>query len=287
LSELAYADEVVTSALVTSTLENIPTRRTVVYQTLIDPTVVRIAGEKTKNKLFNRYLFKLTTPEEIEFDSIEKYYEPYIVVSGKHLIDYYRKCAYAVRVDKEAKEVILFDHTFIPGQASNAAVNESSIRLEGEERLVKETRAFIILNRYGQDLKLSEFPSAPSEENPQKLIKLFKMPEIAPSIEVEVIRKRIARRPSDVNRIVNEVLEIDERSVIYAPRFKLRYKCPRIGKEAYLKFDGVTSKRIQENENIFSVAINAIKSELKALFDAIKNSVRRVPTIIGGRLQNR
>src|SRR3972149_8202891 len=94
---------------------------------------------------------------------------------------------------------------------------------------------------------------------------------VAPSIEVEVIRKRIARRLSDVNRIVNEVLEIDERSVIYAPRFKLRYKCPRIGKEAYLKFDGVTSKRIQENENIFSVAINAIKSELKEIFDAVKN----------------
>src|SRR4030067_2968208 len=150
--------------------------------------------------------------------------------SGKYLIDYYRKCAYAVKVDKEAKEVILFDHTFTPGQASNSTVSENIIKLEGEERLVKETRAFILLDRYGQDLKLSEFPSAPSEENPQKLIKLFKMPEIAPSMDMEVIRKRIARRPSDINRIVKEVLEIDERSVIYAPRFNLTYKSPRIGK---------------------------------------------------------
>ncbi len=271
LSELAYAEGVVTSASVESTKENIVARRTIVYQTVIDPAVVRIAGEKAKNKLFNRYLFKLTTPEEIEFVSIEKYYEPYIVVSGKYLIDYYRKCAYAVRVDKEAKEVILFDHTFIPGQASNSAVKENSIKLEGEERLIKETRAFIMLDGYGQDLKPSEFTSAPSEENPQKLIKLFKMPEIAPSMDVDVIRNRIARRPNDINRIVNEVLEIDERSVIYAPRFKLKYKCPRIGKEAYLEFDGVTSKRIQENENIFSAAINAIKSELKDLFDAVRN----------------
>jgi len=263
MSELTFAEEVAPSTLDTSTNENIAERRTIVYQTLIDPAVVRIEGEKIKNKLFKKFLFKLSTPEEIEIASIEKYYEPFIVVSGKHLIDYYRKCAYAVRVDKEAKEVILFDHTFIPGQASNAAVNESSIRLEGEERLVKETRAFIILNRNGQDLKLSEFPSAPSEKNPQELVKSFKMPEIAPSMDVEVIRKRIAQRPNDINRIVNEVLEIDERSLIYTPRFKLTYKCPRIGKEAYLEFDGITSKLIQQNKNVFSVAINAVMSKLK------------------------
>ena len=263
MSELACADEVVISALVTSTKENIAARRTIVYQTLIDPAVVRIAGEKTKNKLFNKFLFKLNSPEEIEFISIERYFEPYIVVSGKYLIDYYRKCAYAVKVDKEAKEVILLNHTFIPEQASNSTVREHSIRLEGEERLVKETRAFLILNRYGQDSKLSEFPSAPSEKNPQELVKSFKMPEIAPSMDVEVIRKRIAQRPNDINRIVNEVLEIDERSLIYTPRFKLTYKCPRIGKEAYLEFDGITSKLIQQNKNVFSVAINAVMSKLK------------------------
>jgi hypothetical protein len=272
LSELVYADEIGSLAPATSIKENIAARRTIVYQTPIDPTLVRIAGEKAKHKLFSRFLFNLSSPKEIEFGSIEKYYEPYIVVSGKHLIDYYRKCAYAVKVDKEAKEVILFNHTFIPGQSPD--LNESSIRLEGEERLVKETKAFIILDRYGQDLKLNKFPSAPSEENPQKLIKLFKMPEIAPSMDVEIIRKRIGKRPNDINRVVNEMLEIDERSVIYAPRFKLKYTCPRIGKEAYLEFDGVTSKRIQQNENVFSVAVKGIMSMLKYLFNTTKNWIK-------------
>src|SRR4030066_1175610 len=172
MSELIFAEEVAPSTLDTSTNENIAERRTIVYQTLIDPAVVRIEGEKIKHKLFKRFLFKLSTPEEIEFASIEKYYEPYIVISGRYFIDYFRKCAYSVRVAREAQEVIFFDHKFIPRQASFSSVDESSIKLEGEERLSKETRALIILNRHGQDSKLSEFPtSAPSEKNPQVLTK--------------------------------------------------------------------------------------------------------------------
>jgi hypothetical protein len=266
LSELACVDAAVTSALITDTKENIASRRTIVYQTLIDPTVVRIACEKNKNKLFNKFLFKLNNPAEIEFVSIEKYYEPYASVSGKYLIDYYRKCSYAVEVDKEVTEVILFDQTFLPKQTSKATASGSSIRLAGEERLIKETKAFLLLNRNGQESKLSEFPSAPSEQNPQELIRSFKMPEIAPNMDVEAIRKKIVKRPNDINRIVNEVLEIDERSVIYTPIFKVTYKCPRIGKEAYLKFDGVTSKLIRQNENVFSTTINAFITKLKRLF---------------------
>ena len=262
MSELSLADEVATSALITSTNENIAERRTIVYQTLIDPAVVRIEGEKIKNKLFKKFLFKLSTPEEIEIASIEKYYEPYAVISGRYFIDYFRKCAYSVRVDRQAKEVILFGHTFTPRQ-SYSSVNESSIKLEGEERLVKETRAFVILDRTGKDSKLSEFPSAPSEKNSQVLIKSFKMPEIDSCIDVAVMRKRIVQRPDGVNRIVSEEFEIDERSLIYTPRFKLTYKCARLGKEAYMDFDAVTSKWIREDENIFSAAINVIRSTLK------------------------
>jgi hypothetical protein len=262
VSELVYADAIVASAPTVSSKENIATRRTVVYQTLMDPTLARIAGEKAKHKLFRNFLFKLTTPDEIEFVSIQKYYEPYIVISGKYSIDYYRKCAYSVNVDKEAREVVLLGQTFTPRPFS-----ENNIKLEGEERLIKETRGFIILNRYGEDSKLSEFPSAPSEENPQKLIKAFKIPEIAPDKDLSVIRKKIMQRPADISRLVNEELEIDERSIIYTPRFKLTYKCPRIGKQAYLEFDGVTLKQIQQNENPFLVTINAIVSIFKRGFD--------------------
>ncbi len=257
MTELEFA-EVVSVSPHASLKENIATRRTIVYQTLMDPATARIEGEKLKNKLFNRYMFKLNTPDEIEFVSIEKYYEPYIVVSGKHLIDYYRRCAYFVSVDKDAREVILFEHRFTPAQSSYSAINENNIRLEGEERIVKENRVFLVLNRYGEDSRLSEFPSAPSEESPLKLIKSFNMPEVDPDIDLDTARQKLVQRPVDIKRIVNEELEIDQRSLIYTPRFVLKYRCPKIGKEAFLEFDGVTLKQIKQHESVFSSAVNAV-----------------------------
>ncbi len=257
MTEVTFA-EVLSSSSSATLNESIAVRRTIVYQTLMDPATARIEGEKRKNKLFNRFLFKLNSPEEIEFASMEKYYEPFIVVSGRYLIDYYRGCAYLVRVDKNAKEVILFGHKIKPAQTSHSSLSESNIRLEGEERIVRETRAFLILNRYGEDTKLSEFPSAPSEDNPQKIVKSFNLPEIASDIDLNTARQRLVEHPVGIRRIVNEEFEIDQRSVIYTPRFRLKYKCTRIGKEAYMEFDGITLKQIKQHEGIFSFAKNAV-----------------------------
>ena len=92
------------------------------------------------------------------------------------------------------------------------------------------------------------------------------MREIAPNMDVEAIRKRIVQRPTDIQRIVNESLEIDERSVIYRPIYKVTYKCPRIGKEVYLEVDGITSKIIRQKQNILSAALRAVVTDLKKLF---------------------
>lgn len=279
MSELAFTEGVITSSTVVPTFENIAERRTIVYETLVDPTVVRIAAEKNKSRLFNRFLFKLNRPEEIEFVSIEKHYEPYVVVSGKYSIDYFRKCAYSVIVDRQVKEVILLEHSFTPGQALGSS-NRNGITLEGEERLFNETSAFLILNRSGQDSKLNELPSAPSEKNPQELIESFKMPQIDPVIDIEVIRKRIEHRPLDVNRIVNEAFLIDQRSVIYTPRYKLTYKCPKLGKEAYLEFDGVTSKLVGQNDNFMLLALGAVSSTVNRIFRFATNSTKHLATKI-------
>ena len=159
MSELEHAEEIVTTAVVTTTRENVIARRTIVYETPIDPAVARVAAEKNKSKLFRKFLFRLNNPEDIEFVSIMKYYEPFVVVSGKYFIDYYRKCRYSVKVDRDVKEVILFDRTFIPAQSYTSA-GDRNVRLDGEERLVKEARAFLVLNKFGQDTGLKGIPSA-------------------------------------------------------------------------------------------------------------------------------
>jgi len=47
-----------------------------------------------------------------------------------------------------------------------------------------------------------------------------------------------------LSRIVEEVFEISERSVIYTPRFKLLFRNVKNGEEKILVLDGVSSEKI-------------------------------------------
>ena len=261
MTELANAEPIVISVEEESpTKENIAQRKTIVYETHIDPTVIRVAGEKIKHQLFMKYVFFKPMSEDIQFISMEKYYEPYIVANGKYSIDYYRKCAYVVRVGKEVKEVDLLDHQFLPEQASDRET--TVIKLHGEERIVNEAKAFYVLNKNGQDAVLDTVPSASSEKNPTEVIEKSGIPELAPDADANFVRERIAKRPKDISRIVTEIFDVSERTVIYTPRFKLVYRNIKTGEEKVLELDGVTSKRILRSESAVSKVMNTLKSRI-------------------------
>ena len=234
------AEPVVISAETPTTKENIVNRKTIVYEANIDPTVIRVSGEKLKQQIFARFgLFKPKS-EEIQFISLDKYYEPYIVISGKYFLDYYRKCTYVFKVDAAVKEVVLLDHKFLPVTSKSA----KTVKLYGEERLNKEDKAFLILNKNGKDAMVDNLPSAPSEKKPEKIIAEYKIEEIAENADVNFVKERIAKRPKDVSRVVEEVFEITDRSVIYTPRFKLLFRNLKTGEEKVMIIDGVTSERL-------------------------------------------
>ncbi len=239
LTETINTESVVISAE-TSKKENIVERKTIVYEAPIDPTVIRVSGEKLKHQLFTRFgLFKPKS-EEIQFISLDTYYEPYIVISGKYFIDYYRKCTYIFRVEEGVKEVVLLTHKFLPEAAKSSRI----IKLPGEERLIKEAKAFLILDKNGRDTTVDNLPSAPSEKKPEKVIAEFGIEEIAENADVNFVKERIAKRPKDISRIVEEIFEITDRSVIYTPRFKLLFKNVNTGEEKVMVLDGITSRKI-------------------------------------------
>ena len=230
--------------------EEIVERKTIVYKTLVDPVVIKVAGKKLKNKLFVRFGFLKSKPEEIEFVSIDKYYEPYILINGEYTIDYYRKCVYTVNVDHKVREVILLNKKFKPEKTKNTAARDyKMIELEGEERLLYEDKASLILDKSGHEVPFEEFPSAPSEENPEKMLtelgEKAKKLEIAPNADVDIIRSRIVKRPKNIKRIVHELFEVNERASIYTPIYRVLFKNVKTGEVKVIEFDGVTSKRIQ------------------------------------------
>jgi len=230
--------------------EEIVERKTIVYKTLVDPTVVKVAGEKLKNKLFVKFGFLKPKPEEIQFVSIDKYYEPYIVISGKYTIDYYRKGAYTINVDEKVREVILLNQKFKPEQTKDAsAKGYKLIKLEGEENLLYEDKASLVLDKSSREVPLEQLPSAPSEEHPEKMLaelgEKAKELEIAPDADVDVIKSKIVKRPKDVKRIVHELFEVTERALIYVPIYTVLFQNVTTDEVKTIEFDGVTSKRIR------------------------------------------
>ena len=243
MTETVNTEPVVISAETSPTKENIVERKTIVYEAYIDPTVIRVAGEKLKKQLFTRFVLFKPKSEDVQFVSLEKFYEPYIVISGRYFIDYYRRCTYLFKVDEAVREVVLLNHKFLPA-ASKSSKNDRIIKLPGEERLVSEAKAFLILDKNGRDATVDNLPSAHSEKKPEEVIKKLGIEELAENVDVNFVRQRIAKRPKDVSRIVEEVFEINDRSVIYNPRFKLLFRNVKTWDEKVLVLDGVTSKRI-------------------------------------------
>lgn len=227
--------------------EKIIERKVIVYKTLVDPTAVKLAGEKLKEKAFVKFGFLKPKPEEIRCVSIDKYYEPYIVVDGKYTIDYYRRRVYTLEVDEDVQEVIVLEKKFKPEAPKEPPKRAYKVvKLEGKERLFYENKAYLVLDKAGREIAPELVPSAPSEEHPDQMLadlgeKVRKF-EVTPDKEVELLRSKVVKRPSDIKQVVKELFEVSERSIIYTPVYELVFENTKSGEKKTVKMDGVTAK---------------------------------------------
>jgi hypothetical protein len=60
--------------------------------------------------------------------------------------------------------------------------------------------------------------------------------------DIEFLRSKIAKRPSDVAQIMRETFDINERSIIYCPVYELTYQNIKNGKEVTLLIDGISGE---------------------------------------------
>jgi len=223
--------------------EKLTERKIIVYKTLIDPTVIKLATEKVKDRLFVKFGFLKPNPDQIQQTAFEKDYEAFVIVDGRYHIDYYRRRIYTIRVDDKAQEVILFNQTFKP-ETSNEPQGKV-VRIEGEERLIHDAKAYIVLSTDGREVSPKRIPSAPSEEHSKKLaaeIETTKRLEILPNEEIDILRNKIVKRPPEIKRVVKELFEVVDRAVIYTPIYKVKFQNVKTGETKTVKFDGVTAR---------------------------------------------
>jgi len=214
--------------------------------------MARLLGEKVKGKFFVRLGFLKPKPEEIRLISVDKYYEPYIVVGGKYAIDYCKRRVYAIEVDEEMQEIVIAGKEFKPESVSPERPFKV-IKFEGEGHFHYEDEAYFILDRMGREVLPEQLSYAPSEERLENLteldIKLRKM-KISSEQEIEFLRSRIVSKPSDVDEVTREWFEVNERTIICIPRYELTFQNVKTGKEAIVEIDGITGKIIRYGKKV-------------------------------------
>ena len=244
---LSNENPIAISSEAKSTLqERIVERKTIVYETRVDLAVIRIAAENLKDQLFTKYGFLKPQPEEVALVSVEKTYEPFIMITGKYSIDYRRKRTFTFEVENKVSEVVFSFSRFSSKQITDSFGNtRTGIELEAEERLHSESTAILTLNSSGQETSLKQLPSAPSEKNPEEIIAKLGEKIVPSDFELKLLRNRIQNRPTDLNCVENETFEVTERLVIYTPRFMAIFKHAKTGREQAAEFDGVTGQLVR------------------------------------------
>ena len=220
--------------------EKISSKKIIVYKSRVDPTIVKLTAEKMKSKLFAK-----RRSDDIRVVSVDKYYEPYVLIDAKYRIEYFKKRIFSLDVDSDIENVKVGSVSHKPEIVDVAGESRKVFKLEAE-LWSSYDKTYLIFDKEGHEIPPSQVPAAPSEDHPEKILAEFnrKAEEVAVSPEkgIEMVKERLVKRPSDVAKIVDELFQVSEHAVIYSPVYEITFRNVHSGEEKLVKIDGVTAK---------------------------------------------
>jgi hypothetical protein len=231
--------------------ENLAQTKVIVYKSRVDPATLKQTAEEMKNELFVKR-FSKPRSEDIHVVSVDKHYEPYVLVDAKYRIEYFRKKIYNIEVDEKAQIINLLGEKFKPKLEVIPDVEPEKfhniIQLEGQEGFFYENSAYFILDKSGNEISPDKVPIAPSEDNPKKLLKEFKKKtkkvKMSNQEVITIAKTKLIKRPSNLDRIDNEIFQVTEHAIIYNPIYVITFRNVKTKEEKTVSIDGVTAEVI-------------------------------------------
>ncbi len=232
--------------------ENIVKRKIIVYKARVDPATLKQTAEEMKNELFVKR-FSKPKSEDIHVISVDKHFEPYILIDAKYRIEYYTNKIYTFEIAEKAKEVKILGQTFKPQIVSVPNSEPEQFRqvvsIEGQELSFYEDKAYFILDKKGIEISPDQVPIAPSEDNPKKILKEFgknaEKVKITNKGILSLAKSKLINRPPEVENIENELFQVTEYAIIYNPVYKITFRNIKNKEEKTVSIDGVTAEIIK------------------------------------------
>jgi len=236
----------------------------VVFKVMLDQDGVQRSAERNKLRPFGGGgFFSRVRSEDIEVASAALYYTPYVKQIAGYKIDYYRKNYYTVPIDGSVSEVIILGNTIkpeagrptretprgpipIPFGPAPGPSPESTIKLEADERIIRELSATIVVDRFGKEVALSTIPTTSQEENPEEVIakagdKVFQ-PVGLEGYATNLLKLKVAQRPAEAVRINSETFAVTETTVNYVPVYNVLLRNKKTGDTKTLLINAITSE---------------------------------------------
>jgi len=227
--------------------QKIADAKTVVLKTRLDANVAKLQAEGLKRKFFAKLGFFKPKAEEIQLVGYEKYYEPYIVIGGKYSLDYCKKHAFSIEVEKATREVFIAGRKFEPVASKSGENLDQMIHLEGEEYAHYERETFFVLDRLRREISPEKFSFAPYEVQLEGAADVnLNLRKISVSVNeiIELVSSKIAKRPPDIAEIIREIFEIKENTIVYRPFFEFTFHNTKTKEYVTLQIDGVSGDKI-------------------------------------------
>jgi len=233
--------------------EKVSEQKIIVYKSRIDIKSVRATAENMKTKLLRKLVFMKPKPEEVQIVSMDKYFEPYVVVDGEYNIEYSKNWTHNIQVDETMQEITIFAEKIRPVSLKDHLSTPCKIvTLTGKGRHKFEAKAHLIFDKHWRKVGLEQLPFVPFEEQPEKILNMIDQKygnfNMTTGKEVELLKSKIVNRPTDILIIHNELFKVCERAIIYKPMYKVSIQNLKTKKEIIIINDAITGKTTKDTQ---------------------------------------
>ena len=262
--------------------EKVVERKVIFFKSAFEIKTIRKCAEKAKSRMFSKYLFLKSKPEESEINTIDKYFEPYVVVDGLYSIDFSKEWSHSIKVDEEMQILKISNKNFEPNFLDNRVdLPNKVLELDGTGRFHHEERKRIVFDEKWNEVRLDLLPYLPFEENVQEILSESVNPQLTEDLnvekEVEILRSKIFKRPTDFSVIHRERFNVSERALVFKPMYKVTATQIKTQKKVIFLIDGVNGKISSDSEKkSIGITTEGFKEVGSNIFSTLKTQTEKV-----------
>ena len=255
-SEMMFPSEILPQSMVDM--------KKIVLKPKLDQREIQSISDEIKPKLFSRFGFGPKI-KNIKLLCYEIFFEPYLIIGGKYSLDYCKKHLFEVDINQDVEKI------FIAGQEFQTVTIDSKgtkkiVNIKGEEYVHYEAQTYLILDRMKREIFPEKLPIAPFcayEQEPENEFHFKTMP-ICDQVQIDLLKAKIANRPTDVAEIIKEIFDITDRTLVYYPIYQLTFENTKSKTDATITINGVTGEVVLNGNRKLPVKNKILSGEISS-----------------------